>query len=321
MFGALCLICSPFEPMKEIVIPRLRKNHEFATYAPRILVKRQPPNIRSYRQLVRYVYVKHTTFDQSIVKSCRLTLLMQSTVFLHDTIFFIFSSIMSLFCLLKSFDFLYNGFRLMRYNYSGMISPNIVVESTIDDDEDHGIHAPSLLHTSISTATLSATTFMTDDPLMPPIETKRKFSFPIILQSTSLLSDVNAASARRRLSNVSDVVTRKLSNTIGWKIQSAAPTPELVAQILLQGKCLCGQYIRFRLKRAGLFTKKLGLQRLRSIIGTPSAHIVREVYPVISYVSIKSMFLMVSMTFVCHYSFYLIVCLLIRFRRKNPDQR
>lgn len=174
----------------------------------------------------------------------------------------------------------------MRHNYSGMLSPNIVVESTIDDDEDHGAHTPTLLHTPITTATLSATTFLTDDPLLPPIETKRKFSFPIILQSTSLLSDVNAASARRRLSNVSDVVTRKLSNTIGWKIQSSVPTPELVAQILLQGKCLCGQYIRFRLKRAGLFTKKLGLQRLRSIIGTPSAHIVREVYPVISSVSI-----------------------------------
>lgn len=132
---------------------------------------------------------------------------------------------------------------------------------------------------------MATLTITGDDPLALPIETKRKFSFPIILQSTSLLSDVNAASARRRLSNVSDVVTRKLSNTIGWKIQSPAPTPELVAQILLQGKCLCGQYIRFRLKRAGLFTKKLGLQRLRSIIGTPSAHIVREVYPVLSYVS------------------------------------
>lgn len=118
--------------------------------------------------------------------------------------------------------------------------------------------------------------------LAPPTESKRKFSFPIALHSSSLLGEYNTISARRRLSNVSDVVTRKLSNTIGWKIPSNIPVQDLITQ----GKCLCGQYIRFRLKRSGLFTKKLGLQRLRSIIGTPSAHIVREVFPALNYVSI-----------------------------------
>ena len=34
--------------------------------------------------------------------------------------------------------------------------------------------------------------------------------------------------------------------------------------IVVQSKSLCGQYIRSRLKRAGLFNRKLGLQRLRS---------------------------------------------------------
>ncbi len=33
---------------------------------------------------------------------------------------------------------------------------------------------------------------------------------------------------------------------------------------MTQSKSLCGQYIRSRLKRAGLFNRKLGLQRLRS---------------------------------------------------------
>lgn len=117
--------------------------------------------------------------------------------------------------------------------------------------------------------------------LLPVVENKRKFSFPIALHSSSLLGDNNTLSARRRFSNVSDVVTRKLSSTIGWKLPSAIPTQDLVTQ----GKCLCGQYIRNRLKRSGLFTKKLGLQRLRSIIGTPSAHIVREVFPALNYVS------------------------------------
>lgn len=116
--------------------------------------------------------------------------------------------------------------------------------------------------------------------LLPVVESKRKFSFPVNLHSSSLLGDVNTLSARRRFSNVSDVVTRKLSSTIGWKLPAAVPTQDLVTQ----GKCLCGQYVRNRLKRSGLFTKKLGLQRLRSIIGTPSAHIVREVFPALNYV-------------------------------------
>lgn len=111
-------------------------------------------------------------------------------------------------------------------------------------------------------------------------QTKRKFSFPIALHSTSLLGgDVGILSARRRLSNVSDVVTRKLSNTIGWK--TSIPTQEIIAQ----GKCLCGQYIRSRLKRTGIYNKKLGLHRMRSFIGTPSIHVVREVYPALNCVS------------------------------------
>lgn len=116
--------------------------------------------------------------------------------------------------------------------------------------------------------------------MLPIIETKRKFSFPVALHSSSLLSESSTLSARRRFSNVSDVVTRKLSSTIGWKLPVVIPTQDLVTQ----GKCLCGQYIRNRLKRSGLFTKKLGLQRLRSIVGTPSAHIVREVYPALNHV-------------------------------------
>lgn len=123
---------------------------------------------------------------------------------------------------------------------------------------------------------------------------RRKFSFPASLHTANLLgSDIAAAglagqsltnssaiSARRRLSNVSDVVTRKLSNTIGWK------SPQIPAQeIITQGKCLCGQYIRSRLKRAGVFNRKLGLQRMRSIMGTsPTVQIMRDVFPALSFV-------------------------------------
>lgn len=116
------------------------------------------------------------------------------------------------------------------------------------------------------------------DRLSTP-QAKRKFSYPVSLHASTFLNDVSSISARRRLSNVSDVVTRKLSSTIGWK-SPTIPTHDIITQ----GKCLCGQYIRSRLKRSGIFNKKLGLQRIRSIIGTPAAHVVREVFPALNYV-------------------------------------
>lgn len=108
--------------------------------------------------------------------------------------------------------------------------------------------------------------------LIPP-QRRRKFSFPATMHSMPLLEPPQT-SARRRLSNVSDAVTRKLSTTIGWKVA------QIPAQdIITQGKCLCGQYIRRRLKRSGLFNRKLGLQRIRSIIGTSTVTVVRDVFP------------------------------------------
>ncbi|XP_055838498.1 bcl-2-related ovarian killer protein homolog A-like isoform X2 [Episyrphus balteatus] len=104
-------------------------------------------------------------------------------------------------------------------------------------------------------------------------QSRRKFSFPATLHSASLL-EISPTSTRRRLSNVSDVVTRKLSYTIGWKAAQISSQ-----EIITQGKCLCGQYIKRRLRRSGLFNKKLGLQRIRSILGTSSISVVREVFP------------------------------------------
>lgn len=118
--------------------------------------------------------------------------------------------------------------------------------------------------------------------LTVPSHNRRKFSFPMQLHSGSLLGESNTISARRRLSNVSDAFSRKLSSTIGIGWKQPIPTQEIITQ----GKCLCGQYIRNRLKRSGMYNRKLGLQKIRSIIGTPSIHVVREVYPALSYVSI-----------------------------------
>lgn len=130
-----------------------------------------------------------------------------------------------------------------------------------------------------------------DETPLPPIpkivigkasNAKRKFSLSASLHANLLgvtpfkndepLPNFNT---RRRFSNVGDVVSRKLSTTIGWRTAPSVPPEEVIAQ----GRVLCGQYIRNRLKRSGIFSKKLGLYRLRSMVGTSSAIIVREVFP------------------------------------------
>ena len=128
------------------------------------------------------------------------------------------------------------------------------------------------------TVTITSSAAYKERPVLNPYA-KRKFSFPISLHASALLSESTSLSARRRLSNVSDAVTRKLSSSIGWS-KSAVPR-----EIILQGKCLCSQYIRLRLKRSGIYNKKLGLQRLRSIVGTSSVHVVRDIFPALLVVS------------------------------------
>lgn len=94
---------------------------------------------------------------------------------------------------------------------------------------------------------------------------RRKFSFPTTLNSNLLgLSSTSTTDGlqlsgnalnKRRFSNVGDV-TRKLSTTIGWR-SVTVPIDEVVCQ----GRVLCAQFIRNRLKRSGIFNKKLGLYR------------------------------------------------------------
>ncbi|XP_017769675.1 PREDICTED: bcl-2-related ovarian killer protein homolog A-like [Nicrophorus vespilloides] len=115
----------------------------------------------------------------------------------------------------------------------------------------------------------------------PPFPT-RKLSFPAALHANLLgiasngkLDDKQEQyNAKRRFSNVSDAVSRKLSTTIGWRIPAVPPK-----DVIAQGRVLCGQYIRNRLKRSGIFNKKMGLYRLRSMVGTTSGIVVREVFP------------------------------------------
>lgn len=70
---------------------------------------------------------------------------------------------------------------------------------------------------------------------------------------------------------------------------------------LLQGKCLCGQYIRARLRRAGVLNRKV-TQRLRNIL-EPSSHVVYEVFPALNTVSGHTMFNIMGFLFIFPFVF------------------
>ncbi|KAJ8921045.1 hypothetical protein NQ315_015841 [Exocentrus adspersus] len=111
---------------------------------------------------------------------------------------------------------------------------------------------------------------------LPPVRSsKRKLSIPVTL---SVPPGGEHAAFRRRFSNVGDAVSRKLSTTIGWRSTAGVSPPEEIVAI---GRALCSLYIRTRLKRAGVFNRKLGLTRVRSAVGTMPGcgTIVRDVFP------------------------------------------
>ncbi|KAK6622965.1 hypothetical protein RUM43_008817 [Polyplax serrata] len=133
-------------------------------------------------------------------------------------------------------------------------------------DGSQGVPPPSV--PSRRSSTLS-----TSGPISSGTLQQRKFSFPTALPGNFLGIETTGISARRRFSNVSDAVTRKLSNTIGWKTSQ-----KQCREIVTVGKSLCSQYIRNRLKRSGYLNKKCGLQRVRSAISLGGV-VFREVYP------------------------------------------
>ncbi|XP_069949773.1 bcl-2-related ovarian killer protein isoform X2 [Cherax quadricarinatus] len=107
-----------------------------------------------------------------------------------------------------------------------------------------------------------------------PIISTRTLEIPAGPHTPRSLSR-SGSPARRRFSNVSDAVTRKISTTIGWRSVN-------VDAVVTQTKCLVTQYVRSRLKRAGLLHKKLGLQRLRSVANLAGGWEVCEVFPRVS---------------------------------------
>ncbi|KAK0088510.1 hypothetical protein PV325_011811 [Microctonus aethiopoides] len=96
----------------------------------------------------------------------------------------------------------------------------------------------------------------------------------------SLPANLVVDSARRRLSNVSDAVSRKISHTIGWRTVSSSN--ELIVR---QGSALCGQYIRNRLKRSGIYQRKLGLKRMRSALMSNDLSVIDDVFPMLIHLS------------------------------------
>ncbi|KAJ8960925.1 hypothetical protein NQ318_020225 [Aromia moschata] len=110
----------------------------------------------------------------------------------------------------------------------------------------------------------------------PPLRPRRKLSIPVTLSVPP--TGIEQVAFRRRFSNVGDAVSRKLSTTIGWRsVAGGSPPDEIVAV----GRALCVLYIRTRLKRAGIFSRKLGLTRVRSTLGSfpECGAIVRDIFP------------------------------------------
>ncbi|KAH7932070.1 hypothetical protein HPB52_024911 [Rhipicephalus sanguineus] len=110
----------------------------------------------------------------------------------------------------------------------------------------------------------------------------RKYSLPLQLQRRPSLSGYAAAvesaredARRRKFSQVGQVVSHRLSTTIGWKVYTV--TTQEVAD---QAKSLCGRYLRAKLKQCGAVHKKLGLQRLRSVsnlsVGYPTSDVAQR---------------------------------------------
>ncbi|KAL3207347.1 hypothetical protein MRX96_039709 [Rhipicephalus microplus] len=110
----------------------------------------------------------------------------------------------------------------------------------------------------------------------------RKYSLPLQLQRRPSLSGYAAAvesaredARRRKFSQVGQVVSHRLSTTIGWKVYTV--TTQEVAD---QAKSPCGRYLRAKLKQCGAVHKKLGLQRLRSVsnisVGYPTSDVAQR---------------------------------------------
>lgn len=79
---------------------------------------------------------------------------------------------------------------------------------------------------------------------------------------STLAPGPSGSSTKRRLSQVGAVVSRRLSTTIGWRNLGQWST----SVVATEAKGLCAQYIRARFRRSSICHKKLGLQRLRSVV-------------------------------------------------------
>ncbi|XP_064456699.1 bcl-2-related ovarian killer protein-like [Ornithodoros turicata] len=107
----------------------------------------------------------------------------------------------------------------------------------------------------------------------------RKYSLPSQLQRRPSLSGYAAAietakenARRRKLSQVGQVVTHRLSTTIGWNV-----APVSTQEITEQAKSLCGRYLRAKLKSCGPLHRKLGLQRLKSVTNFAGGYLTNDV--------------------------------------------
>ncbi|XP_067626760.1 bcl-2-related ovarian killer protein homolog B [Eurosta solidaginis] len=110
------------------------------------------------------------------------------------------------------------------------------------------------------------------------------------LKSSSLDNDIFLPKRKNNNQNPSDwllpsygcaTIPRAAStSSLASSTVTASNYQDYKADLINQGKCLCGQYIRARLRRAGVLNRK-AIQRLRTIL-EPSSAIVYEVFPALN---------------------------------------
>lgn len=71
-----------------------------------------------------------------------------------------------------------------------------------------------------------------------------------------------------------EIIDLQYNKNKTWKIREKN-------ELISQGKCLCVQYIRARLRRAGVLNRKV-IQRLRSANFEPTSNVVYEVFPALN---------------------------------------
>ncbi|KNC30944.1 hypothetical protein FF38_04459 [Lucilia cuprina] len=136
--------------------------------------------------------------------------------------------------------------------------------------------APKLARAKLKSASLDHEIFLTSNRKLRPLQASSSLEWhqnqhPLLQHQNSIAHTIPRTGS-----------TSSLASSIQFPSSLAAANnyQDFKLDIINQGKCLCGQYIRARLRRAGVLNRK-AIQRLRCIL-EPSSEVVYEVFPALN---------------------------------------